>query len=128
MIIRDVSTVVGSDRDVAGPSWRSLRLLTKSDRCGFSLNDTTVEAGAELTLWYKHHIEACYCIEGRGTVENSATREVWQIAPGTLYALDEHDRHVVRAETRLRLICVFNPPLTGTERHDADGSYLPPGK
>jgi hypothetical protein len=25
----------------------------------------------------------------------------------------------------LRLVCVFNPALTGGEIHDADGSYLP---
>jgi L-ectoine synthase len=125
VIVRRVAEITGGDRDVAGPSWRSVRLLTRDDRCGFSLSDTVVEAGAELTLWYRHHIEACYCIEGRGTVEESRTGEVSTISPGTLYALDDHDRHVVRAETRMRLICVFNPPLTGTERHDADGSYLP---
>jgi L-ectoine synthase len=28
----------------------------------------------------------------------------------------------------LRLVCVFNPALTGQETHDADGSYpLPEG-
>jgi L-ectoine synthase len=37
------------------------------------------------------------------------------------------DRHVVRAETDLRLISVFNPPLRGDENHDADGSYPPTG-
>jgi hypothetical protein len=25
----------------------------------------------------------------------------------------------------LRLVCVFSPPLTGREKHDPDGSYLP---
>lgn len=125
MIVRHVNEVAGTDRDVSGPSWRSLRLLTRADRCGFSLHDTYVDAGAELTLWYKHHIEACYCVAGNGIIEDRATGRVSQIEPGTLYALDRHDRHIVRAETELRLICVFNPALTGTESHDADGSYLP---
>jgi L-ectoine synthase len=40
-----------------------------------------------------------------------------------LYALDRHDRHNLRARTRMRLVCVFNPPLTGREVHDADGVY-----
>jgi L-ectoine synthase len=128
VIVRSVDKVAGTERDVAGPLWRSVRLLTKADGCGFSLHETTVAAGAELSLWYKHHIEACYCIEGRGTAEDSGTGKVFAIEPGTLYALDKHDRHVLRALTPMRLICVFIPALTGTERHDVNGSYLPAGE
>mgnify|MGYP001947326148 FL=1 len=40
-----------------------------------------------------------------------------------MYALNEHDEHYLRAKTDLRLICVFNPPLTGQEVHDEDGVY-----
>jgi L-ectoine synthase len=40
-----------------------------------------------------------------------------------MYALNAHDRHVLRAETDLELACVFNPPLYGTEVHDANGVY-----
>ena len=44
-----------------------------------------------------------------------------------LYALDEHDEHILRAISGdLRLICVFNPPLTGQEKHQSDGSYALP--
>jgi L-ectoine synthase len=125
VIVRTLDDVAGSEFDVAGPTWRSIRLLTRADGCGFSLHDTTVAAGAELTLWYKHHIEACLCIEGGGSIEDLQSGAVFSIAPGTIYALDGHDRHRVRAEADMRLICVFNPALTGTEKHDADGSYLP---
>jgi L-ectoine synthase len=125
VIVRTTSEVEGTEFDVSGPAWQSIRLLTRNDGCGFSLHDTYVDAGAELTLWYKHHIEACLCVEGSGSIEDLSSGRVFEIAPGTLYALDDHDRHLVRARTRLRLICVFNPALTGTERHDADGSYLP---
>ena len=125
MIVRTTAEVEGTELDVAGPSWRSIRLLTRQDGCGFSLHDTYVDAGAELTLWYKHHIEACLCVEGSGTIEDLGNGRVFEIAPGTLYALDDHDRHLVRARSRLRLICVFDPALAGNERHDADGSYLP---
>ena len=46
--------------------------------------------------------------------------------PGTLYALDRNDAHVLRAtKGDLRLVCVFNPPLSGNERHREDGSYAP---
>ena len=49
---------------------------------------------------------------------------VHRIGPGSAYA-PEHDRHTIRVISPLRLVCVFNPALTGRETHDADGSYLP---
>jgi L-ectoine synthase len=47
----------------------------------------------------------------------------FRIEPGTLYALNKHDNHMLRAETDLHLICSFNPPLVGTEVHDENGVY-----
>lgn len=35
------------------------------------------------------------------------------------------ERHLLRASKTMRMICVFNPPVTGRETHDADGAYLP---
>ena len=55
--------------------------------------------------------------------ENMATGEVHDLAPGTIYVLDKHDRHRLNAITPLRVICVFTPPLVGGETHDEDGSY-----
>lgn len=123
MIIKRLEEVKGTARAVAGDGWSSYRLLVKADGLGFSLHDTFVQAGATLKLWYKHHLEACYCLAGEGAVENLADGQIHELRPGTLYALDQHDQHIVRAKTELRLICVFNPALTGHERHDADGSY-----
>ena len=40
-----------------------------------------------------------------------------------MYALDRHDRHVLKARTRMRMVCVFNPPLHGKEVHDETGAY-----
>jgi L-ectoine synthase len=56
MIVRTLAEVEGSDRDVAGEGWRSRRLLLRRDQMGFSLHDTTVAAGSELNLHYKHHL------------------------------------------------------------------------
>ena len=42
-----------------------------------------------------------------------------------MYALDQHDKHTLRAKEQLVLACCFNPPVTGTEVHQADGSYAP---
>lgn len=124
MIIRSLAGVVGTDRDLAGEGWRSRRLLLAEDAMGYSVNDTVVAPGEELMLEYRHHLEACYCIEGEAEVTDLASGERHRITPGTLYALDRHDRHVLRTAAGVRLVCVFNPPLTGTERH-VDGGYLP---
>jgi L-ectoine synthase len=126
MIVRSLDEVVGTDRDVAGEGWRSRRLLLRRDGMGFSLHDTTVAAGAELELEYRHHLEACYCIEGEAEIEDLASGERHVIGPGTVYALDRNDRHVVRVSRDLRLVCVFNPALSGTETHDESGSFPPP--
>jgi L-ectoine synthase len=126
VIVRTLDDVVGSDRDVEGDGWRSRRLLLRRDQLGFSLHDTTVAAGTELNLQYKHHFEACYCLEGEAELVDLASGERHRIAPGTMYALDEHDRHTITVQRDLRLVCVFNPALTGAEVHDADGSFPPP--
>jgi L-ectoine synthase len=126
MIVTRLEDLIGTDGDVRGDVWASRRFLLAGDGVGFSLNETTVAAGAEQTLWYEHHVEANYVIEGTGEVENLATGEVHPLAPGTLYALDGHERHRLRSFTRMRIVCVFVPPLTGAETHDADGSYNPP--
>jgi L-ectoine synthase len=126
VIVRSLEEVVGTQRDVEGEGWRSRRLLLRRDGLGFSLHDTTVEAGEVLQLQYKHHLEACYCLEGEADLVDLASGEHHTIAPGTMYALDEHDRHTLTVQRDLRLVCVFNPALTGAEVHDADGSFPPP--
>ena len=126
MIVRSLGDVVGTERDVAGDGWRSRRLLLRRDGMGSSLHDTLVEAGAEMEMEYRHHLEACYVLEGEAEVEDLASGERHALRPGTVYALDRHDRHVMRVASDLRLVCVFNPALTGTETHDDSGSFPPP--
>ncbi|GBQ95911.1 L-ectoine synthase [Acetobacter nitrogenifigens DSM 23921 = NBRC 105050] len=108
-----------------GHGWESARLLLASDKMGFSLHETVVQEGHELTLEYRHHLEANYCLEGCGEVVNLANGEVHPIGPGVLYALDRNDRHILRATLgSLRLVCIFSPALAGTEKH-VDGGYEP---
>lgn len=126
MIVRTLDEVVGTDRDVEGDGWRSRRLLLRRDELGFSLHDTTVAAGTELNLQYKHHLEACYLIAGEAELTDLATGEKHVLRTGSMYALDQHDRHMLRVQTDLHLVCVFNPALTGAETHDADGSFPAP--
>jgi L-ectoine synthase len=122
MLVRKLEAIVGSDREVAAETWTSRRLLLRADGMGFSMHDTVIRGGTTTRMWYRHHLEAVYCIEGAGTVTCEDGRS-FRIEPGTLYALDSHDKHVLSADTDMRLICVFNPPLTGGETHDQDGAY-----
>lgn len=124
MIVRTLDEVSGTDLDVRGEGWRAVRLITRSDGLGFSVSETTVEAGAELDLWYKHHAEACFVIAGEAELTERDTGTVHHLAPGSLYA-PQHDRHHISVRAPLRLVCIFSPALTGHETHDADGSYLP---
>lgn len=123
MIIRKLSDIVGTDRDVDGGNWSSRRLCLAEDKMGFSMHDTVLRAGTETRMWYRNHLEAVYCIEGKGTLEEVDTGDVHVLEPGTIYLLNENDRHVVRAEEDLRMICGFNPPVTGQEVHDEHGGY-----
>ncbi|MDP7523429.1 MAG: ectoine synthase [Arenicellales bacterium] len=118
MFVRRLSDVVGTERDVDWGSGQSRRLLIKKDNMGFAFLDTIVNAGTDVLLQYRHHLESVYCIEGEGEIIDQIKNESHTIEPGTLYVLDNHDLHRVRAYTELRLICVFNPPIEGNERHD----------
>jgi L-ectoine synthase len=125
VIVKKIQDLLGTDRDVAAPNgnWHSRRLLLAGDGMGFSMHDTTICAGTETYIYYKHHLEAVYCVAGRGEIEDLTTGEIHPIEDGTLYALDQHEKHLLRASEDLRMVCVFNPPLTGTEVHDEEGTY-----
>lgn len=122
MIIRKKDDVVGTKGDTSGQRWHSLRLLHREDGMKVTLTDSILEPGFDMQLWQKNHLEACYCLEGKGTVEELDSGAVHSIEPGTLYAMNDHDRHRIKAITQMRIICTFYPALTGHEVHDCDGS------
>ena len=126
MIVRSLEQIEGTERDVEAETWRSRRLLLADDGQRFSLHDTIIKEATTTEMWYQHHIEAVYCIEGRGTLVDRETGQEHALAPGTMYLLDRHDRHTVHAETQLRMVCVFDPPVTGREVHDESGAYPAP--
>lgn len=127
MIIRTLNEIKETEREVfaGNNNWVSRRLLLKKDGMGFSLSETIIFANTETEICYKNHLEAVYCIEGEGEIETVNDSKVYTIKLGTIYALNEHDRHHLRAfDKDMKLICVFNPPLSGTEVHQPDGSYV----
>lgn len=123
MLIRSLDATRATDRHVVTKGWDSARLLLKEEGMGFSFHITTMYAGQKLAMHYMHHLEAVYVLSGEGTIEDLATGEVHELKPGTLYALNAHDRHIVRPRTDIITACVFNPPVTGREVHDANGAY-----
>ncbi|MEC8628717.1 MAG: ectoine synthase [Pseudomonadota bacterium] len=125
MIIRDFNDLKNTDRAVSDAQWTSVRMLLADDKMGFSFHITTLAAGSEHTFHYKHHFESVYCMSGTGSITDLATGETHQIRPGVMYALNLHDHHTLRADEELVMACCFNPPVTGTEVHQEDGSYAP---
>ncbi|MDA3920321.1 MAG: ectoine synthase [Salinisphaera sp.] len=117
----------GTDQEVVSPDgWTSVRWLLAKDGMGFSFHETTFPPGLEFDMWYKHHLEAVFCYQGEGSILDKETGEEHEIRPGTVYALDKHDRHRLKARTEMKLVCAFNPPVTGREIHDEDGAYVLP--
>lgn len=123
MIVRDLNKAKSTTRLVESDGWNSVRLLLKDDKMGFSFHITTIYAGAECHFEYKNHLESVYCVAGTGSIEDCATGEIHPIQAGVMYALDKHDKHILRGETEMTMACVFNPPVTGREVHLPDGSY-----
>lgn len=123
MIVRTLHDAEQTDRRVTSETWESTRLLLKDDNMGFSFHITTLYAGTTTEMWYRNHLESVYCMSGEGEIETLADGKVYPIAPGTVYALDQHDKHILRAKTELKMACVFNPPVTGREVHDETGAY-----
>ena len=123
MIVRTLQDAEKSERRVVSRNWESTRMLLKQDNMGYSFHITTIYAGTETHIWYQNHFESVYCISGEGEIETLADGKVYPIRPGTLYNLDQHDEHLLRADSELTLACVFNPPLNGLEVHDENGVY-----
>jgi L-ectoine synthase len=125
MIVRNRDEV----RVVDWGNGTSHRFLLEADGMGFTLCHTVVHAGTRSMLQYRKHLEACYCISGRGQVANANGDITYELRPGVMYALDENDAHCLIAaeDSDLELISVFNPPLRGDERHklspDAFSAY-----
>ncbi|MEA2029239.1 MAG: ectoine synthase [Campylobacterota bacterium] len=126
MIVRNIRDIIGTKQEVHAKEgqWSSRRMLLKGDNMGFSFHETIIRAGTKTHIHYQNHLEAVYCVAGDGKIEDLGTGEVHEIKDGVMYALDQHDDHNLYGGSEdMRLICVFNPPIKGTENHDANGVY-----
>ncbi|PRB38744.1 L-ectoine synthase [Arthrobacter sp. MYb23] len=104
----------------------SFRLVNKDENLGFGVAHTIVRAGTVSKLKYDSHLEACYCISGKGRVLSADGDTELIITPGVLYGLDNNDAHTLCADedSDMHLISVFSPALEGHERHElSDDEY-----
>ena len=118
MLYRTVDELVGTEREASGPGWKSRRFILADDGYPFSVHETTVDAGTVLHLNYAHHSETVYCIEGKASLEDVASRRVRPVVPGTLYSVRIGDEHILRVEATTRFLCIFEPALEGREEAD----------
>jgi L-ectoine synthase len=118
MLTRHLDDVTDTPRDVHGPGWRSRRLIVAEDGLDYSFHVTILDEGVSLRFEYENHRETVYCISGEGQIDDLATGEVFSLNPGSVYSVGAGEPHLVTAFTEMELVCVFNPPLTGTEEAD----------
>lgn len=101
----------------------SFRAILEKDNMGFALMKTFIPRGGPHHWHYLNHLEACYCIHGKGELTDLATGIKHLITPDVIYVMDNHDDHTFEAFEDTVLISVFNPPLNGNESHDSNGVY-----
>ncbi|MAA73130.1 MAG: L-ectoine synthase [Salinisphaeraceae bacterium] len=124
MIVTSLEDIQQSRDEVDNGDFLSRRMILSKDGMGYSVHETHIPPNQALRMWYKHHLETVFCLDGAGEVEDLGEGQTHRLEPGVLYALNRHDHHVLRSfDDGLRLFCIFNPPLVGDETHQADGSY-----
>ena len=132
MFVRKVADVIGGDKEMkitdGARVIRSARILTRQDGCGFSISDVLIKGGCSVDLHYKNHVEVNFIAGGQVTVQDLTHNKSWALTPGMLYVVGPKDHHRLSTEGDAHIVSIFNPAITGTERHDPDGSYEPTGE
>jgi L-ectoine synthase len=125
VIVRNLKYIKKNKMFVKCPNggFISNRFLLKSDNMGFTITKTIIPVNGKQHWHYKNHLEACYCIKGKGIITDLKTNKHYKIIKDTLYALNNNDNHLFEALEEVVLICVFNPALKGKEIHDKNGTY-----
>lgn len=125
MIVRNLDQANTTNRRIVSldGNWESTRLLLQDDNMGFSFHITTIYSGANFYMHYQNHLESVYCLSGEGEVTTHNDNKTYAINPGTIYILDQHDKHTLHAFSEMKMACVFTPALRGNETHNKDGAY-----
>ena len=77
MIVKGIEDVVNQKRVVTCPNggFKSFRYLIEKDNMGFGMTKTVIPPNGEQYWHYKNHLEACFCVEGKGEITNVSTGE-----------------------------------------------------
>ena len=73
----------------------SNRYLLEKDGMGYTITNTFIPKGEPQRWHYKYHLESCLCIKGHGKIQDVKTLKVYDIKPGTMYVLNNHDEHAI---------------------------------
>jgi L-ectoine synthase len=119
----DVNNLTGTDKDVLFTGGNSLRAVLMADNLGFAVMKTVIPKGGPYFWHYNRHKEVCYCISGKGVLTDYWSGEQFIIKPDVMYIQDKNEEHTFEALEDTVLISIFNPPLIGNEKHDANGNY-----
>src|SRR2546422_11239219 len=114
MIVRSLSDITGTERDVKAPTFASRRFVLAKEKVGFSLHETVLYAGTETRMWYANHIEAVYCIGGEGERVHEGTRGKNPPRAPATDPPQARERHTRPAPTRLSTGRVLHPPRRRT--------------
>lgn len=123
MKVMHLDELNGTENDVEHGNWRSRRFFLADEGVGFSFHVTVLKAGTSTDMWYANHVECVYVYQGSGTLVNRDTGEEHELRPGTMYLLNDSDKHTLIADEDVHCTCVFNPPVAGREVHDENGVY-----
>lgn len=115
MIYQDSADLVGTKREVVNKAYSSTRILLAEDNLGIGLHDVVINPGIKEMYGYDDRTEIAYCISGTATVVDLDTGQEQSVRPGMLWIAPLGSRFTITANEPLRLICVFDPPLEGTE-------------
>ena len=132
MFVRKIDDLIGSDkaekRTDGGSVLQGVHPLTREDRCGFSISDYSIKGPWNQDLQYKNHMEINFIVAGQVEILDLTGDKSWQITAGMIYIVGPKDRHRFSSPSDIHLISIFNPAISGTEKHDADGAFEPTGE
>ena len=118
LLMKSLSEVVDSDRNVFFKGGYSRRFLAAPDGYNISFHNTLVHANFNAHLHYPRNMEANFFIKGQGEYiwKNGHQQFDSEKHHGTML-LVEQDPHEVKIGASDSIgICLFFPPLKGTER------------
>ena len=124
-LVRSLSELVGTERDIDWGQGHSRRFLIKQDGFPIGVHNTWVHPKTSSRLGYQNHNESVYYISGSVTYRWKDTSGEWihentktDKEDGTNYLMNIHDPHVMEIHDEdAYYICIFDPVLTGNENH-----------